>query len=122
MKRSNDVLMYLLIGLASLITVAAFFQQSADQTLILAASGFTLFTFGWTGMYFRLKRELPEHALIDAEYLNLGSAWTGQRRSGFRNMLGLIQLHFQRNRVDLSSTLLIAGAAMLAASLIGSVV
>ena len=32
--------------------------------LILGASGFAMFTFAWTGMYFRLKRELPHTGVI----------------------------------------------------------
>jgi hypothetical protein len=58
-----------LIGLASIITIAVLLQRPVDRVLILGACGFALFTLAWTGMFFRLKRELPEHALVDATYL-----------------------------------------------------
>jgi hypothetical protein len=118
MKRTNDFLMFSLIGLASIITIAVLLQRPVDRVLILGACGFTLFTLAWAGMYFRLKRELPEHALVDATYLNLPIGFGGQRRAGFRNMFRLIQFHFERHRIDRWSMLLIAGLAMLAASLI----
>ena len=81
--------------------------------------GLALFTLAWVGLYFRLKRELPEHALVDATYLNCSTGFGGRRRAGFRNMLALIQFHFERHRRDRWSMLLIAGVVMLAASLIG---
>jgi hypothetical protein len=118
MKRANDFLMFTLIGLASIITIAVLLQRPVDLGLILGACGFTLFTVAWTGMYFRLKRELPDHALVSATYLNLPKGF-GQRRAGFRNMFRLIQFHFERHRIDPWSMLLIAGLAILAASLIG---
>ena len=121
MKRTNDFLMVLLIGLASIITLAVLLQRPVDRVLVLGACGFTLFTLAWVGMYFRLKRELPEHALVDATYLNLAIGFGGQRRAGLGNMFRLIQFHFERHSIDRWSTLLIAGLAMLAASLIGSV-
>ena len=117
MRRTNDYLMFLLIGLVSIITLAVLLQRPVDRVLVLGACGFALFTLAWVGMYFRLKRELPEHALVDATYLNFFAGW---RRAGFRNMLALIQLHFERHRIDLWSMLLIAGVVMLAASFIGS--
>ena len=118
MKRTNDFLMWLLIGLASIVTIVALLQRPLDWVLTLGACGFALFTFAWVGMYFRLKRELPDHALVDATYLNVPTAFGGKRRAGFRNMLALIQFHFKRHRIDPWSLLLIAGLAMLAASLI----
>ena len=119
MKRSNDYLMFVLIGLASIITLVVILQRTVNWVVVLGACGFTLFTLGWAGMYFRLKRELPDHALVDATYLNLPSGFGG-RRAGLRNMVGLIQLHFRRHGIDLRSILLLAGVAMLAASLVGS--
>lgn len=121
MKRTNDVLMFSLIGLVSIVTIVAILQRPLNPLLILGAGGFALFNFAWVGMYFRLKRELPEHALVNATYLNLSTGISGRRRAGFRNMLALIQFHFKRHRIDPWSMLLIAGLAMLAASLIGSV-
>lgn len=121
MKRTNDILMFLLIGLASIVMIVALLQRPLDWLLILSACGFALFTLAWVGMYFRLKRELPEHALVDATYLNLSTGIGGRRRAGFRNMLALIQFHFKRHRIDPWSMLLIAGLVMLAASLIGYV-
>ena len=121
MKRTNDILMFLLIGLASIVTIVALLQRPLDWLLILSACGFALFTLAWVGMYFRLKRELPEHALVDATYLNLPTGFGGKRRAGFRNMLALIKFHFERHRIDRWSMLLIAGLVMLAASLIGYV-
>jgi hypothetical protein len=121
MKRTNDVLMFLLIGLVSIVVIVAIFQRPLDPMLILGACGFALFTFAWVGIYIRLKRELPEHALVAATYLNLSTGIVGRRRAGFRNMLALMQFHFERHRIDPWSLLLIAGMAMLAASLIGSV-
>ena len=118
MKRSNDFLMWLLIGLVSIVTIVALLQRPLDWVLILGACGFALFTLAWVGMYFRLKRELPDHALVNATYLNLSIGIVGKRRAGFRNMLALIQFHFKRHRFDPWSLLLIAGLAMLAASLI----
>jgi hypothetical protein len=113
--------MWLLIGLASIVTIVALLQRPFAWVLILGACGFALFTFAWVGMYFRLKRELPDHALVDATYLNFPTAFGGKRRAGFRNMLALIQFHFNRHRIDPSSMLLIAGLMMLAASLVGTV-
>lgn len=118
MKRTNDFLMWLLIGLVSIVTIVALLQRPLDWVLVLGACGFALFNFAWVGMYFRLKRELPDHALVNASYLNLSIGIVGNRRAGFRNMLALIQFHFKRHRVDPWSLLLIAGLAMLAASLI----
>jgi hypothetical protein len=121
MARTNFVLMLLLIALSSVIAGVVFFQRPLDLTAILGAGGFALLTFGWTGMYFRLKREMPQHGLVDAMYLNLPRGF-GQRRAGLDNVVRLIRLHFARHRVDVWSTLLIAGLGMLAASLIGSAV
>jgi hypothetical protein len=118
MKRTNDILMFLLIGLASIVTIVAVLQRPLDWVLTLGACGFAFLTFAWVGMYFRLKREQPDHALVDATYLNLPIGFGGRRRAGFRNMLALIQFHFKRHRFDPWSLLLIAGLAMLAASLI----
>ena len=118
--RTNDFFMFLLIGLAAIITLVALLQRPADGLLILAACGFMFFTFAWVAMYFRLKRELPDHALVDATYLNLPIGFGGQRRAGLHNLLRLIQLHFERHRFDRWSMLLIAGLAMLASSLVGS--
>ena len=119
MKRTNDYLMFLLIGLVSIITVGVLLQRPVDWVLVLVACGFALFTLAWVGMYFRLKRELPEHALVHATYLNLPTRFGG-RRAGLRNMFRLIRLHFERHSFDRWSMLLIAGGAMLAASLISS--
>lgn len=119
MKRTNDFLMWLLIGLASIVTIVAVLQRPLNWVLILGACGFAFFTFAWVGMYIRLKRELPEHSLVGATYLNAPTAFGGKRRAGFRNMLALIQFHFKRHRADPWSLLLIAGLAMLAASLVG---
>ncbi len=58
--------MWLLIGLASIVTIVALLQRP----------------LAWVGMYFRLKHELPEHALVDATYLNLPTGFGGRRRSG----------------------------------------
>ena len=122
MKRTNDFLMFTLIGLASIITIVVLLQRPVDWMLILGACGFTLFTVAWTGMYFRLKRELPDHTLVAATYLNLPTGVGRQRRAGFRNMFRLIQFHFERHRIDGWSMLLIAGLAMmLAPSLIAYV-
>jgi uncharacterized membrane protein YqjE len=112
--------MFLLIGLVSIITVAVLLQRPVDRLLVMGACGFALFTLAWVGMYFRLKHELPEHALVGATYLNL-TGFGRQRRAGLRNMLRLIQFHFERRSFDRWSMLLIAGLAMLAASLTGSV-
>ena len=120
MKRTNAFLMFLLIGLAAIITLAVLLQRPVDRVLVLGACGFMLFTLAWVGMYFRLKRELPEHALVEATYLNLPIGFGGKRRAGLRNMFGLIQFHFRRHSMDRWSMLLIAGLAMLAASLVGS--
>jgi hypothetical protein len=117
--RANDLLMLLLVALSSIITVAIFFQRPVDVMLIVGSCGFTLFTLGWTGMYFRLKRELPEHKLVTATYLNLAGAFGG-RRSGLENMLGLIRLHFDRHHIDVWSAVFVVGLAMLGFSLIRS--
>lgn len=117
-KRTNTVLMFVLIALSSIITVAVVLQRPMRPGLILGTSGFAMFTFAWTGMYFRLKRELPEHTLVTATYLNLPGVFLSERRVGLRNMLRLIQLHVERHHIDLWSALLVAGLAMLAASLI----
>jgi len=118
MRRTNDYLMFSLIGLTSIITLAVFLQRPVDRLLVSSACGFTLFTLAWVGMYFRLKRELPEHALIDATYLNLPIGVGRQRRAGFRNMFRLIRFHFERHASDRWSMMLIAGLAILAASLV----
>ena len=121
MKRTNDILMFLLIGLASIVTIVAVLQRPLNWMLILSACGFAFFTLAWVGMYFRLRRELPEHALVDATYLNLSAGFGGGRRAGFRNMVALIQFHFKGHRIDLWSILLITGLVLFAASLIGYV-
>jgi hypothetical protein len=121
MKRTNDVVMFSLIGLASIVTLAVLLQRPADPVQILAACGFMVFTLGWTGMYFRLRRELPEHVLVEATYLNFPTGFGRQRRIGFRNMLDLIRVHFDRHHGDVWSILLIAGLVLLAASLVGAV-
>ena len=88
--------------------------------LFWARARFAFFTFAWVSMYFRLKRELPEHVLVDATYLTSPFGFGGQRRAGLRNVLRLIQFHFERHSMDHWSMLLIGGVAMLAASLIDS--
>jgi len=119
MKRTNELLMFTLAGLVAIVVIAVLLQRPADWLAILGACGFALFTFAWIGMYFRLKRELPEHALVEASYLNLGFGLGRRRRAGFHNMLRLIRLHFERHGIDRWSTLLIAGLAIVAASAIG---
>ena len=111
--------MFLLIGLVSIITAVILLQPSTDLRTTLAAVGFALFTIGWTGMYFRLKREVPGHALVNATYLNVGSGWTGHGRAGFRNLVRLVRLHVERHRADLWSVLFAAGGLLLAASFVG---
>ncbi len=100
MKRTNDVFMFLLIGLASIVVIVAILQRPLAPVLILGAGGFALFTLAWVGMYYRLKRELPEHALVAATYLNPSTGFGGRRRIGFRNLLALIRFHFERHRID----------------------
>lgn len=119
MKRTNVFFMVTLAGLVAIVMIAVLLQSPADWLMILGAGGFSLFTVAWIGMYFRLSRELPEHALVTATYLNLGIGFGRQRRAGFYNMLHLIRLHFERHRVDPWSILLIAGLAMAAVSAIG---
>lgn len=121
MNRTNVFFMFGLAGLVAIIMITVLLQSPADWLLILGASGFSLFTFAWIGMYFRLRRELPEHALVSATYLNLGIGFGRQRRAGFYNMVRLIRLHFERHRVDLWSILGVAGLAMVAVSAIGYV-
>lgn len=117
MKQTNDFHMFVLIGLASIITIGVVLQRPVDWLLILVACGFTLLTVAWAGMYFQLKRELPDHALVGASYLNLPVGFG--RRAGARNMFRLIQFHFERHRIDRWSMLLMAGLAMMALSFIG---
>jgi hypothetical protein len=62
--------------------IVAILQRPLDPMLTLGVCGFALFTFAWVGMYFRLKRELPEHALVAATYLNLSTGIVGRRRAG----------------------------------------
>jgi hypothetical protein len=119
MKRTNDILMFLLIGLVSIITIAVLLQRPINLVLILGACGFAVFTLAWTGMYFRLKRELPEHALVDATYLNLPIGFGGRRHAGVRNMFRLVQFHFERHHIDRWSMLLISGLVTMLAALIG---
>jgi hypothetical protein len=119
MNRTNDVVMWMLIGLASIITIAIILQRPVDWLAILVACGFTLFTIGWAGMYFQLKRELPDHPLVRASYINLPVGLGRRRRAGTYNMFRLVGFHFERRRIDLWSLLLAAGLAMMAASLIG---
>lgn len=119
MKRTNEFVMFTLAGLVAIVMIAVLLQSPADRLLILGVCGFTLFTLAWIGMYFRLRRELPEHALVNATYLNLGIGFGRERRAGFYNMLRLIRLHFERHRIDWWSILLIAGLAMVAVSAIG---
>ena len=119
MKRTNDIFMWMLIGLASIITIAVILQRPVDWLAILGAGGFTLLTVAWAGMYLLLKRELPEHALVHASYHNLPVGFRRQRRAGTYNMFRLIGFHFERHRIDRWSLLLAAGVAMLAVSAIG---
>ncbi|HUO82247.1 MAG TPA: hypothetical protein VM616_05250 [Gammaproteobacteria bacterium] len=119
MKRTNDYLMWLLIGLASIITIVVILQRPLDWLLILVACGFALLTVAWTGMYFLLKREQPEHALVGASYLNLPVGVGRHRRAGTRNMFRLIQFHFERHGIDRWSLLLAAGLTMMAAGVVG---
>ena len=111
--------MFTLAALVAIVTIAVLLQSPADWLLVLGACGFALFTLAWIGMYVRLRRELPEHALVSATYLNLGIGVGRERRAGFYNMLRLIRLHFERHRIDWWSILLIAGLAMVAVSAIG---
>ncbi len=83
MKRTNDfVVMFTLAGLVAIVMIAVLLQSPADRLLILGACGFTLFTLAWIGMYFRLRRDLPEHALVNETYLNLGIGFGAGGRSG----------------------------------------
>ena len=120
MKRTNSIVMFLLVGLAFVVTIGVLLQQPVDRLLILAAFGFLLFTVAWTGMYFRLAREMPGHALVGASFLNLPAAFG--RRAGARNMFALVRLHFERHRFDLWTVLLIAGVVTLGVALVGQVV
>jgi len=42
MKRTNDFLMWLLIGLVSIVTIVAVLQRPLNWVLILSACGFAL--------------------------------------------------------------------------------
>jgi hypothetical protein len=119
LNRTNVFFMFTLAGLVAIIMITVLLQSPADWWLILGAGGFSLFTFAWIGMYFRLRRELPDHALVNATYLNLGIGIGRERRAGFYNMVRLIRLHIERHRVDLWSILGVAGVAIFAASAIG---
>ena len=111
--------MFLLIGLATIIMIVVILQRPLDSLLILVGCGIALFTFAWTGMYFVLKREQPEHTLVGASYLNLPIGLGRHRRAGTRNMFRLIQFHFERHRIDHWSLLLAVGLAMMVAGAIG---
>lgn len=119
MNRTNVYFMFTLAALVAIVMISVLLQSPADWRLILGAGGFSAFTFAWIGMYFRLRRELPDHALVNATYLNLEIGIGRERRAGFYNMVRLIRLHFERHRADLWSILGIAGLAMFAVSAIG---
>lgn len=119
MKGTNDFVMFTLAGLVAFVMIAVLLQSPADWLLILGVGAFSLFTLAWIGMYYRLRRELPEHALVNATYLNLDIGFGRASRAGFYNALRLIRLHFERHPIDQWSILLIAGLAMFAVSAIG---
>jgi hypothetical protein len=109
MRNANDGQMLVLLGAVSTVAIVAAVQQPDDTIVLMAAGGFMLFTAAWVGMYFRLKREVPDHALVDAPYFDV---WG--RRRGARSMVQLIRVHFARRRFDLWTLALVAGLLLLA--------
>jgi hypothetical protein len=115
MKRANPFVMLLLLGIVLMIAVVAILQRPLDWALVLGATGFLLFTLSWIGMYFRLSREVPDHQLVSASYLNLPLVG---RTAGARNLVKLVGFHFTRHRLDLCGALLIAAVALVAGAVI----
>ena len=106
----------MLIGLIALIAIAIFLQRPFDWRNALGASGFLLLYAAWTGIYSRLKHELPDHPLATASWF--GFRWTARGRRKQRLLpWNIIRFHFERHRLDLWSTLLLAGVLMMVGSI-----
>ena len=108
---TNDIMMRILLGVVVLVTILALAQQPFNFTVALGAVGFLLLTVGWVTMYFRLRRDLPEHALVGATYFAMF-----RRSRAVSNMFRLIAFHFERHGLDLRSFALVAGVVLLAAA------
>lgn len=113
----QDTLIFGLIGLIALITIAILLQRPFEWRLTMVAFGFMLITIAWAGMYFRLKRELPDHPLARARFVDVRWGYRG-RAKGQRLLWRLVRFHFERHRFDLWSMLLIAGLMLFLAAIV----
>jgi hypothetical protein len=96
-----------MVGLAAVIIAAMARRSPWPETLV--GVGFLAFTAGWVGMYFRLKRESPEHPLAKATLIG---------RRAARRLFDLIGLHWRRHGLDIWTSLLIAGLVVFALSFV----
>ncbi|MBA3562925.1 MAG: hypothetical protein H0W33_02735 [Gammaproteobacteria bacterium] len=113
----QDRLIFGLIGLIALITVVILLQRPFEWRPVVGAFGFMLITIAWAGMYFRLKRELPDHPLARAQLVQVRWGYRS-RAKGQRLLWRLVRCHFERHRFDLWSMLMIAGLLMMILSTI----
>ena len=107
MRSAHDAILVGLVGLAAVMAVVVARRSQWPETLL--GVGFLAFTAGWVGMYFRLKRELPEHPLAKATLF-------GRRAAG--RLFDLIGLHWKRHGLDIWTSLLIAGLVVFALSFV----
>lgn len=112
----QDRLIFGLIGLIALITIVVLLQRPFEWRMAMGASGFLLGTIGWAGMYFRLKRELPDHPLARAQRVQVRWGYRS-RAKGQRLLWRLVRFHFERHRFDLWSMLMIAGLMLMLVSI-----
>ena len=105
MRSAHDAILVGLVGLAAVMAVVVARRSQWPETLM--GVGFLAFTAGWVGMYFRLKRELPEHPLAKATLIG---------RRAARRLFDLIGLHWTRHGLDIWTSLLIAGLVVFALS------
>ncbi|MGH8494859.1 MAG: hypothetical protein ACREVN_01865 [Gammaproteobacteria bacterium] len=111
-RSTEEKVNFLVAGLFGLIAIVVALQRPFDWRNTLAALGFTVFCVAWTGMYSRLKSELPDHPLARASLYGFRLTYRGRRKQRLLPWR-IIRFHFERHRLDLWSTLLIAGLLML---------
>ena len=115
MKRSQDIAMVALIVLVGVVVV--FIATQGDRATTAGAIGFLFMTLGWVGMYFLLKRELPDHPLAKVSYVRV-DVMPGGRARRSRALLDLVATHWTRHGMDLWMGLLVSGLVMIIAAVL----
>jgi hypothetical protein len=107
MKRGQDIAIIASIAVVAILTGLMVIRSEWRYAAL--GMGFLSSTLGAAGMYFRLRRELPDHPLARARY----GGWDETERN--RNFFALIRVHWSRHRVDIWTALLAVGILIMGA-------